>query len=169
MRKIYAILDLDLAAGTEPKRGAGKIAKAIDRKTGGFIESGNQKGRGQMREVMFDMVDLRFDLVPVFLFEYFLDGGCAANVFDLLPHQFGMHPVGEHKSEPTPVVHTRFAVDCNMIDIARGQPTFAQTVIDRLRRQTSPVFDPAEPFFFGRGNQFSIDKQTGRGIAVISV
>jgi hypothetical protein len=31
------------------------------------------------------------------------------------------------------------------------------------------VFDPAKPFFFRRGNQFSIDKQTGRGIAMISV
>ena len=31
------------------------------------------------------------------------------------------------------------------------------------------MFDPPKTFFFGRGDEFSIDKQTRGGIAVISV
>ena len=38
---------------------AGKIAEAIDRNAGSLFESRNEKGRGEMRQVMFDVVDLR--------------------------------------------------------------------------------------------------------------
>ena len=50
-----------------------------------------------------------------------------------------------------------------------GQAAFAQTIIDRLGRQPSPMLDPAKAFLLRGRDQFAIDKQTGGGIAVISV
>ena len=39
-------------------RGAGEVAETIDGNTGRFVESGDQKRRRQMREVMLDLMEL---------------------------------------------------------------------------------------------------------------
>ena len=58
MRKIDAGIDLDLVALTKAHGGTGKIAETIDRNAGRFTEPGNEKGRSQVREVMFDVMHL---------------------------------------------------------------------------------------------------------------
>ena len=60
-------------------------------------------------------------------------------------------------------------VDRNMIDIGQFEPAFAQAIIDRARRQTGPMFDPAKALLFRRGDEFAVDKQTRGGIGVVSV
>ena len=80
-----------------------------------------------------------------------------------------MRPVGQNESEPAQIVGTRFAINGNVIDFLQLEFRFLEAIIDRARRQTCPVVDPAKSFLFRRGNEFAIDKQTGRGIAVISV
>ena len=52
MRKINAIVDLNLTPLPDSERGAGEIAEAIDRNAGGFVEPGYEIGRSEMREVM---------------------------------------------------------------------------------------------------------------------
>src|ERR1700730_16222454 len=118
VRKINAIVDLDFVAVAESERGAGKVAEAVDGKTGRLVESGNKKRGGKMCEVMFDVMDLRFELEAVRLLERFFNRGGAANVFDLLAHQLRMRLMGEDKTEPSPIVHARVAIHRDVIDLA---------------------------------------------------
>src|SRR5205823_70559 len=130
---------------------------------------GNEERGSEMGEMMFDMMNLRLQLHLVAGFDCLLDRRRAADVFDLLPHQFRMWPVGEHESEPPPVMHTGLAIDRDMIDIAQLDPPCAQTIINRVRRQPGPVLDPAKPFFLGGSDYFSIDNQTRGRVAVVSI
>ena len=126
MRKINAIVDLDLAPLPESKRGAGEVAEPINRNAGGFVKSRNQKRRGQMREMMLDVMHFRFDPLPesglkfaaVVRIERLLHRRGAPNVFNFLRDQLRMRPVSENKSEPAQIVYTRFAIDRDVIDIA---------------------------------------------------
>ena len=109
MREINALVDLELVAATEPERSAGEIAEPIDRDAGSFVESGNKKGRGQMREVMLDVMHFRFDssselrpkLAVVARLEGFLNRRGGTDVFDFLRHQFRMRPMSQNETEPT--------------------------------------------------------------------
>src|SRR5204863_2869699 len=118
MRKINAIVDLERTPTSKTERGAGKIAKAIDGKTGRFLKAGYKERRSQMGEMMFDMMDLRLKLDPIPRFQRFLDRRRAADVFDFLPHQFRMGPVSEHKTESPPIVHTGLTIDRDVIEVA---------------------------------------------------
>ena len=117
MLKIDSVVDLDLAAGTETESGTGKITKAVNGNAGSLLEAGNEEGRGEMREVVFDMVNLGFDRNLIFRFERIFDRRGAANVFDLLPHQLGVRPMGNDKAKPPPIVRTRLPIDRDMIDV----------------------------------------------------
>src|SRR6266705_6505472 len=110
MGKINAIVDLQGRAASKTKGRAGEIAKAVDGKAGCFLKAGNEKGRCQMGQMMFDMMHLCLEFSLILRFERFLDRRGAANVFDLLPHQSRMRPMGENKKESPPVVHTGLAI-----------------------------------------------------------
>ena len=58
MRKKHASIDGDVGAPADPPGSAGEIAEAIDRDNDRLIEWRNVKGRGQMREMMFDPMHL---------------------------------------------------------------------------------------------------------------
>ena len=58
MREVDALIDRDPLATPPTHRRAGEVAKAVDRNAGRFFKPRNEKGRSEMREVMFDMVDL---------------------------------------------------------------------------------------------------------------
>jgi hypothetical protein len=77
--------------------------------------------------------------------------------------------MGQNEAKPSPIVYSRFPIDRDMVDIGDLEPGFPQTIIDRLRRQTGPMFDPAKPLLFRGSNDLAIDDQTSRGISVISV
>src|SRR5215469_8888695 len=110
-----------------------------------------------MGQVMLDVMNLGFNRNVVMRLESLLDRSCAADVSDFLPHQFRMWPVRQDKAEPAPVVDSWFAIDRDMIDVAPGQAAFCQAIIDRSRRQAGPMFDPAKPFLFCRGDESAID------------
>src|SRR5205807_6884770 len=80
-----------------------------------------------------------------------------------------MRPMGEDESEPAQIVHARFSIDRDVLDLAQRNFSLLQNVIDRVGRQTGPMFDPAKTLLFSRGNQFAIKKQARRRIAVVSV
>ena len=122
-----------------------------------------------MGEMMFDMMNGRFQFHAVFLLERGLDRGGTADVLYLLGDQFRMRSMRQNEMQAPPIVHARLAVDRDMIDIAPAQPAFMQTVIERVGRQPGPMLDPAKTFFLRRGDNFSIDNQTRGGIGVISV
>ena len=77
--------------------------------------------------------------------------------------------MGRYKREPPPVVHARFTIDRDVIDVAKRKFALLQNVIDRARRQPGPMFDPPKTFLLRRGDEFAINEQTGGGIAVICV
>src|ERR1043166_9344683 len=128
MRKINAIVDLECLAVAEAKGGAGEISKTVNRQAGRFFKSGNEKRRCEMSEVMFDMMNGRFQFHAVLLLEGGLNGGGASDVLDFLQRQLRMRPMVQDKSHPPPVVHPGLAFDRDMIDIAPAQPAFMQTV-----------------------------------------
>src|SRR5215813_8360492 len=103
-----------------------------------------------MREMVLDVMHLRFDLDPVDLLELFLDRGRASEVLDFLRDKFRVRKMGEPKRDSPPIVHARLPVD-------------------RARWNTGPMFDPPKTLFFGRGHKFAINKQAGGRITVISV
>src|SRR5205085_4186466 len=117
MRKINAIVDLDLVPLPESECSAGKIAKAINRNAGRFAESRNQISRSEMREVVLDVMRLRFDLDGVISLQRLLHRCRAPNIFNLLYHQLRMRPVGQDKAEPAQIIHAWFAIDRNVIDL----------------------------------------------------
>ena len=169
MRKINALVDCDVVARAEAHGGAGKIAEAIDRDAGGLGKTGDEKGRGQVCQVMFHLVQLGLELRLVLVLESVFNRNRAANVFDLLQHQARRGPVGRHETEPAPVVDAGVAIDADVFDLAQVQPCFAQAIVDRLGRQPRPMLDAAKTFLLGRGHKFAIDEQAGRRVSVVSV
>lgn len=152
MREKNALVDLDAVSLAHSKRGAGKIAEAINRDAGGLFETRNQIGRREMREVVLDVVGLRLNLDPVKLLERFLDRCGAPDVLDFLPHQLRMWPTRENESEAPQIVYARLAIDRDVIDLLHPHFPFLQTIIDRLGRKSGPMLDPAKPFFLRRGD-----------------
>ncbi len=63
----------------EPKRGAGEISKAVNRQARRLFKSGNEKRGCKMGEMMFDMMNGRFQFHAVFLLERGLDRGGTAS------------------------------------------------------------------------------------------
>ena len=61
MREIDAAVDGDLRPAADAPGGAGEIAEAIDRNDDRLIEGRDVKGRGQMRQMMFDPMHLRHE------------------------------------------------------------------------------------------------------------
>jgi hypothetical protein len=53
------LIDFDPSSLPHAHGRAGEVAKAVNGDTGGFLESGNEKRRGEMGQMMFDVVDLR--------------------------------------------------------------------------------------------------------------
>ena len=68
--------------------------------------------------------------------------------------------------QSAPVIRARFAIDGDVIDFLQAHFSFIETKFDRLGRQPGPVLDPTKTFLFGRGNEFAIDKQACRRVAV---
>ena len=75
----------------------------------------------------------------------------------------------QNKGESAQIVHARFPIDRDMVDVPKRDSAFAQTVIDRVRRQAGPMLDPAKTFLLGGSDQLAVLDQTRRGIAVIRV
>ena len=101
--------------------------------------------------------------------ERFLDRCRTPNVLNFLSDQLRMRKMGRYKREPPPVVHARFTIDRDVVDVAQRKFALLQNVIDRARWQTGPMFNPSKTFLLRRGNQFAVDKQTRGGIAVICI
>ena len=85
------------------------------------------------------------------------------------PDQPQIGAMTQDEQQPPGMVDSRIAVDGNMIEFAKADAPFLQAILDRMCRQTSPMFDPAKAFFLSRGDDLSIAKQTRRRVPVVSV
>src|SRR3954468_19346399 len=116
MRKINPVSDGNLIALTETGNRAGEIAEAVNGDACGFLEPGDEERGREMSQVMFHIVQLRFDLVSVGFLELFLYRGRAADVFDFLPHQPRAGSMTENKRQSFPIVSARLAINCDVLD-----------------------------------------------------
>ena len=64
MRKVHAPVDFDVASAAHAPSCASEIAKAIDGDHHGFIERRDVERRGEMGEMMLDMVQLAAKVCP---------------------------------------------------------------------------------------------------------
>ena len=62
----------------------------------------------------------------------------------------------QDKGEPAPVIHAGLPIDRDMLDVPKRDTAFAQTVIDRVRWQASPMLDPAKTLLLGGGDQLAV-------------
>lgn len=118
MWEIDPLIDLDPTASAPAQRGAGEITETVDREAGSLIESGKENRGSKVREVMFDMMNLRLELDCVGLGKGFGCRGSAANVLNLLPHQARVRQMGQDKAEPAPVVDPGAAIDRDVVDVS---------------------------------------------------
>src|SRR5256885_137595 len=91
-----------------------------------------------MREVMLDVMRLRFDLDTIVGLERFLHRRRAADIFDFLRHQLRMWPVSQDKAEPAQIVHAWFAID--LFELSKCFPVeerFALT--SQIRRSSRSI------------------------------
>ena len=93
MGKVNPLVNRHRAAAPKAHRRAGEIAEAVDGNARSFIETRNEKGRSEMGQMMFDVMDLRLKRNPVDLFQRFVGRGSVPDVTDLLKHQPGIGPM----------------------------------------------------------------------------
>ena len=103
------------------------------------------------------------------MLESFLNRGGAPNIPDFLQHQVRIGPVAQNERKPAPVVRARLSIDRDVIDVLERDASFAQAIVDRVRRQTCPVFDAAKTFLFGGRDEPAVLNQAGGGITVIRI
>src|SRR5260370_31349764 len=94
MREVNTFVNFHGVAAANSHRCAGEIAEAVDGNTRGFVETRNQEGRSEMREMMFDVMDLRFERNSVRFFKSLVGGRRAPEVTDLLDHQARVGSMG---------------------------------------------------------------------------
>ena len=115
---------------------------------------------------MFDVVQIRFDLVAVSFFEALFNRGGAANVPNLLPHQRRAGQMRKHELQTSPIVRARLTIDRHVFNIAPSDPTLAQAEVDRHGRQAGPMFDSSEPLLFRSRDQLAVNEQAGGRVSV---
>ena len=88
MREIDAAVDTDVAALARSPGGAGEIAEAVDRDDHRLVERRDVKGRGEMREVMLDVMHLAAKLLAgKALLQKLGDALTRAPVLEAVEHQ----------------------------------------------------------------------------------
>src|SRR5205085_9389434 len=103
------------------------------------------------------------------MLESFLNRRSAPNIFYLLHHQAQVRPMAQDKGEPAPIIYARLSIDRDVIDILERDAFLAQAIVDRVRRQTCPMFDAAKTFLFGGRDEPAVLNQAGGGITVIRI
>src|ERR1043166_173561 len=170
MREKNAVIDLNIVTASHAPGRAGKVAEAIHRDTDCLVEFGNQKSRGEMREVMFDVMDACFDgFAWKSLLQGDLETGGFANVFHPVENQSDIGPVRDDKGEAAQVVDAGFAIHRDVIEVANREAGLLQTELDGSNRQAGPMFHATKTLFFGGGDNYSVPHEAGRKIAVIGI
>src|SRR5207249_973425 len=147
--------------------GAGKIAKAVERHDGGFLERRNVKRGRQMGEMMLDIVEHAAKA---------LTGKCfGQQLRDRLPLAAVPQPIyrnsvarkmGYRIADHAKEIGATVLVDGDMIQIGQSNPGFTQTKRDRLARETRPMLDAPKSFLLGRRDKNTVAHQSGRGVTV---
>jgi len=86
---------------------------------------------------------------------------CFAGL-DPVPYQARVGPARQKISELLRQMRPAVLVEGNMVDVRQIYPRLFEAVGNRARGKPSPVLDPAEAFFFYRGNEFSIGDKRRR-------
>ena len=64
-------------------------------------------------------------------------------------------------SQATQPVGLWIAVDGDMVDGIEFDARLGQAIVDCLRRESRPMLDAPEPFFFRRGDESAVANQAG--------
>jgi hypothetical protein len=117
MREVHAAIDRERCAVSLAPGGAGEVTEAIDRDGDRALERRREKGRGEVREVVLDVLHLPGEgLAGECLVELLRDRTTAARVAHAVEHQLGIgaltQRVGDLAREASPGVGVeRDAVD----------------------------------------------------------
>src|SRR5205809_3009755 len=104
MRKINAVVDLDLGSFGKAERSRAEIAKAINRKTGRFVESGEEIRRCNVRKMMVNMMHPGLERDLVMFFKRFLDRRHRAAFFDFFQQNFWVRLMRHREFEASQTV-----------------------------------------------------------------
>ena len=118
---------------------------------------------------MFNMMHFGVNRRAVMRFERFFRARRAANVPDFLQHEPRVRSMPENEGEPAPIIHARFPIHGDMVNLIERDAPGPQAVIARLRGQPRPVRDPAEALLLRSRDEHAISEKAGRGIGMISV
>ena len=162
VREIHPPADFNLGAATHAPGGAGEIPEPIHRHRSRFLERRNQERRGQVRDMMLNVVQ--------FSTESLAGMQSVQQVPNALPAPPVHHPVQDEpriRQVPEriprlfPQVRARIVVYGHMLHVFETCAGRFEAVTDRLGRKPGPVLNAAKPFFLDRSNQLAILQQTG--------
>ena len=150
--------------------GAGEIAEAVDRHHRRALERRHQKGRGEVRLVMLDVVD-----APL---ERGLWKGPGQKLGGVAPLFAVPQPLAQQPDAgPSPQdvaqfaceIGVRVAIERDVIDVGQRQPGFRQAIGDCLLREAGPMLGAPEPLLLGGRDQAPVDDDAGRRIGMEGV
>ena len=169
MGKQDPAIERQLGAAAAAPGGAGKIAKAVDRDHRRVAKWRWVKCRGEMREMVLDMVDGAGKAPARQCGKLVRNAGDFRAVAQPLEQQLRTWPPRHDISELAEKVGPAAAVDGDMGDVAEIDLGFPQAIPDRLRGEAGPVLDAAEPLFFGGSNQHAAAQDAGGGVGMVGV
>src|SRR5262249_10140813 len=140
MRKMHATLDVDVFAASHAPGGAGKIAEPVDGDHNSAFERRDVKSRGQMSEVVFDVVNFAPKALAGRGFrQKFGNSFALAPVPQTVEHEPNVRHVGYQIADLAREVGAAVLIDGNMIQVGQRYPCFAQTISDGLRGKSRPM------------------------------
>ena len=147
--------------------GAGEIAEAVDRDDHCLLERRDVEGRGEMREVMLDLMHLPAKRWP---------GNSLPRISESPARRPGCNrsaagpcPVARTSSRACAAIGAAVLVDGDMVHVGEAEARLAQAICDRLRGETRPVLDAAKALLLGGGDELAVAHQSSRRVAVEGV
>ncbi len=75
----------------------------------------------------------------------------------------------QDEEQAAEVVDLGIEIDGDVLEVAEFDTCLVQAILHRLGRQTRPMLDAPEAFFFDSGDELTIPKDGCGGVAVIGV
>ena len=123
-----------------------------------------------MRQVMFDMMDLRAKrLARKGSSEGRLDRGGLADVANAVEYEAEIGAVCEHETKAAEMIDPGVPIDGNVVKLSRLEACLGETPTNCLGRKTGPVLDAAKAFLFGGSDELPVANEARRGITMIRI
>ena len=119
---------------------------------------------------MLDVVDLAFEgVLRKGSRQQFAHALPLASIAQPLKEQSGLRSSASKVGDLAPKIGAAVLIKCEMIDISEADAGFAETVCNRKRRETRPMFDPAKALLFHGCDQLAVANDASRAVAVESI